>query len=216
MSDASSPRSFVLASNNAHKLREFTALLAPHGIAARAAPAGYACAETGDTFAENALQKARAVQVALAEAGEPPAWILADDSGLEVDALDGAPGVRSARYAAPVGPGGDQDAANRHALLQALRDVAPERRAARFVCVLAAVPPQGTVAPLEVRGELAGHIAGEERGTQGFGYDACFVPHDARGHALGGTLGELGPAIKDSVSHRARALLALLGQLRAR
>lgn len=216
------PQRFVLASGNAHKLREFTALLAPHGIAAASAPAGYACEENGETFADNALKKAEAVRATLARRGEPPAWVLADDSGLAVDALGGAPGVRSARYAAPVPAGGDQDAANRAALAHALRAIgpsaarAPAGYAARFVCALAALAPDPNVAPLQVRAELEGYVSPEERGTQGFGYDRMFVPQAERGEALGGTLAELGPAVKDSLSHRARALLALLQALRAR
>lgn len=203
------PTSFVLATGNPHKVANFTALLAPHGIAVRLAPEGYACEETAPTFAGNALQKARAVQAALRAAGEPPAWALADDSGLEVEALGGAPGVHSARYAPKVAPGGDQDEANRRKLVEALAGVPHGQRAARFVCALVALPPEPDAPPIEALATLAGTIAESPCGTQGFGYDALFI---AEGHRQ--TVAEVGPAVKDAISHRAQALLALLGALR--
>lgn len=214
MSATSAPQQFVLASGNAHKLREFTALLAPHGIGVLPAPPNYQCLEDGTTFAANALLKARAVQASVAAAQRAPAWVLADDSGLEVDGLGGAPGVYSARYAAAVPAGGDQDAANRAALLGALQAAPQAARTARFVCALVALPPEPGAPPVLARGELGGHVATHERGAQGFGYDSLFVPHGEGGRALAGTLAELGPAVKDSMSHRARALVALMQSLR--
>lgn len=214
MSATQAPQQFVLASGNAHKLREFTALLAPHGIGVLPAPPGFSCVEDGTTFAANALLKARAVQASLAAAQRAPAWVLADDSGLEVSGLGGAPGVYSARYAAEVPAGGDQDAANRAALRDALLAAPKAARAARFVCALVALPPEAGAPAAQALGELVGHVVTQERGAQGFGYDSLFVPHGEDDRPLKGTLAELGPAVKDSMSHRARALETLMRSLR--
>ncbi|MBI5489268.1 MAG: RdgB/HAM1 family non-canonical purine NTP pyrophosphatase [Deltaproteobacteria bacterium] len=162
--------------------------------------------ETGATFEANAELKARAFA---AEAGLPT---LADDSGLVVDALDGRPGVHSARYAGPP----RSDRRNLEKLLAELRDVTDERRSARFVCVTAlAVPPAGQpfagAAPGEVsffRGTCEGRIIREPRGTDGFGYDPVFVPE---GLAL--TFAELPAGEKDARSHRGRAIDALRRRL---
>jgi XTP/dITP diphosphohydrolase len=145
--------------------------------------------EDGRTFKENAVKKA--VECARFT-GE---WTVADDSGLEVDALGGEPGVRSARYA-----GEDVSYENNNRkLLDALKDIPKERRTARFVCVIALAGPEGLV--FVVEGECSGMISEEHRGEHGFGYDPVFYP---TGHTK--TFAELGPEIKNQISHRSRAL----------
>ncbi len=182
----------VLASNNQGKLREIRAILDPLGIkVVPAAELGFCeeVAETGSTFAENALIKARAVCAAL---GRPA---LADDSGLAVEALDGAPGVFSARYAGE----GANDERNNAKLLGALAEVPPGQRQAAFVCVMACVRPDGS--ELTTVGRFAGAIAERPAGDGGFGYDPVFlIPGDGR------TVAQLSPQEKNAISHRARAL----------
>jgi XTP/dITP diphosphohydrolase len=153
--------------------------------------------ETGATFEENAVAKARDAFAATGLAS------VADDSGLEVDALNGMPGVLSARWA---GVHGD-DAANNALLLAQLRDVPDERRGAAFVSTSALVSDRGEVA---VRGRWPGRIAGEPRGESGFGYDPLFIPD-----GLDCSAAELTPARKDAQSHRGRALAQLVPALRA-
>jgi XTP/dITP diphosphohydrolase len=155
--------------------------------------------ETELTFQGNALLKARAIA---AHTGLPA---VADDSGLCVDALNGMPGVFSARWA---GRHGD-DEANIDLLLSQLSDVAPELRGARFVCVAAIAWPSGEEETVE--GQLTGHIIGERRGTHGFGYDPIFVPDDETR-----TTAELSPEQKDAISHRGKAFRALAERLLAR
>ena len=207
---------FVLASGNAHKLIEFRGILAPHEVMPM--PAGVILPEEGtESFAENARGKALALARALraaepsddggtvAGAGERP-WCIADDSGLEVEALGWAPGVISARYASVDGPGAD--AANVARLLRELAGLAgPLARRARFVCSLCAVAPDGTEHAVE--GRWWGAIADSPRGYGGFGYDPVFVPD---GSEL--TVAEWPATEKDKASHRARAGLALLEMLR--
>ncbi len=154
--------------------------------------------ESGNTFRENALLKAKA----LADLTGLPA--LADDSGLEVDALGGAPGVRSARYAGEQG----NDALNISRLLEELREVPPERRTARFVCRVALCFPGGK--RLEAEGICSGSIAERPRGEKGFGYDPVFIPR-----GCDRTFAELDPGEKDALSHRGRALAALRAALAA-
>jgi XTP/dITP diphosphohydrolase len=149
--------------------------------------------ETGATFEDNALLKARE---AVRHTGLPA---VADDSGITVDALNGMPGVLSARWS---GRHGD-DAANTALLLGQLADVPPERRGAAFVCAAALVTPDGTEEVLERR--WRGAVIGEERGTNGFGYDPVFVPE-----GLDLTAAELEPAEKDARSHRGQAFAALV------
>lgn len=157
-------------------------------------------AETGSTFEENALAKARDAAAATG------LLAVADDSGLAVDALGGMPGVLSARWA---GGHGD-DAANLRLVLDQLRDVPEHRRGAAFVCVVAlAVPTGAGNAEHVVRGQWRGTLTTSPRGSNGFGYDPIFVP-DGDGR----TSAELEPAEKDAVSHRGRALRALLPALR--
>ena len=154
-------------------------------------PAMPAVEETGASFLENALLKARALS---AVSG---GWALADDSGLEVEALGGAPGVRSARYAGPEA----SDAANIARLLEALRDVGDRR--ARFRCVLALAGPSGRT--LTTEGVLEGEITLAPAGSGGFGYDPVFLVPE-----LGKTVAELAFEEKQRISHRARAAAALL------
>ncbi|MCF8034310.1 MAG: XTP/dITP diphosphatase [Desulfarculaceae bacterium] len=185
----------VLASGNPGKLAEIKALCAPMGIeVVTAASLGFTedVAETGDTFEDNARLKAVAVSQAL---GRPA---LADDSGLVVAALDGAPGVHSARFA------GEQadDAANNAKLLDALKDVAPEERGAAFVCVMLCRRPDG--AELIASGRLEGRIANQPAGQGGFGYDPVFwLPEP------GITVAQLEPGRKNAISHRGQALREL-------
>jgi len=155
--------------------------------------------EDGDTFLANAQKKARETAMA---AGLPT---LADDSGLMVDALDGAPGVYSARFA-----GEDAtDADNNQELTRRLRDVSPEARTARFRCVLALAAPDGALGPYAC-GECEGRIVPEARGDHGFGYDPLFELPER-----GATMAELSPPEKASLSHRARALKRLRAELEA-
>ncbi|TAK69013.1 MAG: RdgB/HAM1 family non-canonical purine NTP pyrophosphatase [Actinomycetota bacterium] len=199
-------RQLVLATRNAHKVAELRRILASAGVVAQlldldAVPPTPEVAETAETFAGNALLKARAV----ASATGLPA--VADDSGLCVDALHGMPGVLSARWA---GRHGD-DPANLALVLAQLVDVPDERRGARFVCAAAAVLPAGPGRPgreLLVEGELAGTIVRAGAGTGGFGYDPIFRPDgDDR------TLAALSPEAKDAISHRGKAFRALASQL---
>lgn len=190
----------VLASANAGKQREFAALLAPLGFETVLQSAlGIDCiAETGTTFEANALLKARHA----ASRASLPA--LADDSGLEVDALGGRPGVWSARYAGDAA----SDADNNARLLAELAHVPPERRAARYRCVLALVRTAEDAAPLIASGSWEGRIATRPAGSGGFGYDPLFVPE-----GLAVTAAELPAARKNVLSHRAKALAALVAQL---
>ena len=185
----------VLASGNAGKLRELTAILRPLGLTliAQSELGIDSPPETGATFLENALIKARhAARVSGMAA-------LADDSGIEVDALDGRPGVRSARFAGE----GASDADNLHKLLAELHDVPMEFRQARYRCVIAFVRRHDDPNPVVAHGTWEGRIALEPRGAGGFGYDPIFMPADARR-----TAAELDPAVKNEVSHRAQALRA--------
>ncbi len=179
----------VAATGNANKLREFREILAGYEVVS-AAEAGFHgdVEETGSTFAENALLKARAV----CKATGLPA--LADDSGLCVDALNGAPGVYSARYSG----GGDRE--NRALLLKNLNGV--ENRRAHFACCIALAFPDGREITAEGRAE--GKILHEERGTGGFGYDSLFLSDE-----LGVSFAETTEEQKNAVSHRGRALGAL-------
>jgi XTP/dITP diphosphohydrolase len=189
-----------LVTHNAHKVREIGAILEVAGIEVLGIddlPA-FEVVEDGRTFEANAEKKARAIHDWTNDAA------LADDSGLVVDVLGGAPGVDSAHYAGRVGLGREQDAANRVKLHAALAGV--EKPKARFVCVLAYLEKgKGAVF---FRGEIGGTITASERGQYGFGYDPMFVP-------LGSTrtFAEYAPHEKNEVSHRAKALSALLRHL---
>jgi XTP/dITP diphosphohydrolase len=195
---AGAPVRVVVATGNQHKLDEIRAILAAQNLDVDLRSMREfdvpEPVEDGDTFEANALIKARAC----ARSTGLPA--IADDSGLEVDVLDGAPGVFSARYAgAP-----SDDAANNTKLIANLADVAPEQRTARFVCAAALVLPDGD--EVTVRGTMEGHIVDHPRGDQGFGYDPHFVS-DADGSR---TNAELAPAEKDAISHRGAAFRALV------
>jgi XTP/dITP diphosphohydrolase len=185
----------VLATGNAGKAREIGALLGPSGIEVLSqAEFGLEPAdETGATFIENALIKARH---AAAGSGLPA---IADDSGLVVDALDGAPGIHSARYA-----GGGGDAANVARLLAALEGVPEAARSARFVCIAVFLRHAADPLPLVCHGLWEGRIATAPRGAGGFGYDPVFLP---RGETR--TAAELAPEEKNRCSHRGRAFAEL-------
>jgi XTP/dITP diphosphohydrolase len=190
-------KELILATGNAHKVEEFAELLAglPYKVQSAAICGGMpAVEETGSTFAENARLKA----AALCRAAPPGAEVLADDSGLEVDALDGAPGVYSARYAGVQA----SDEANVAKLLQALEGVPSKARSARFRCVLCRIGPEKQVEFFQ--GRCEGRIATAPRGKKGFGYDPVFVPE---GYEM--TFAQLGEAVKHQLSHRAMAVRAM-------
>ncbi len=196
------PRRWLVATGNAGKLAEIRALLEGCGLELRAQselgiePA----AEPAATFVENALIKARH---AARRSGLPA---IADDSGLAVDALDGRPGILSARFAGPRAA----DAANVAKLLEALEGVPAPARTARFHCVVVALLEPDDPAPLVAEGRWAGAIAEQPRGSFGFGYDPVFLDP-----VLGRTAAELPAAVKNEVSHRAAALRRLAAELRA-
>jgi XTP/dITP diphosphohydrolase len=190
----------ILATSNLHKVGEMRELLP--GIELDPLPAGYESpVEDGDTFAANALIKARAAHAALG------GRLIADDSGIEAEDLGGAPGIYSARYAGE----GASDEANLDKLLREV-DVANGARRARYVCVLALVEADGTERTFE--GTCEGVLLRERRGTGGFGYDPVFVP-DATGPGDGRTMSELSPAEKNEISHRGRAARLLADHLGA-
>jgi XTP/dITP diphosphohydrolase len=189
---------FVLATANPHKADEMRAVLTPLGVTLSDRPDVADVEETGATLEENALLKARALVDATGRAA------IADDTGLFVEALEGRPGVRSARYAGEAASYDD----NVTKLLDELRDVDEPRRA-RFVTVIAVAYPDGTA--FSVEGELHGVITRARAGDQGFGYDPVFVPDDESR-----TLAELTPREKNELSHRARALRALSEELERR
>ncbi|UPM49150.1 RdgB/HAM1 family non-canonical purine NTP pyrophosphatase [Synechococcus sp. A10-1-5-1] len=189
----------VIASGNAGKVREFGQLLEDLGLNTQPQPEGIEVEETGDTFAANARLKAEAVAQATGQ------WALADDSGLSVDALGGAPGVHSARYAAT-------DAARIERLLQELSAAGaqdPTSRSARFTAALALANPSGQVV-LEVEGHCPGQILTECRGAGGFGYDPVFYVPEAQL-----TFAEMPKGLKAELGHRGRAFAALRPQLQA-
>lgn len=190
----------VLASGNAGKLKEIKQLLAPSGWDVRPQSDWdiEAAAEDGLTFVENALIKARH---AAEQTGLPA---LGDDSGLVVDALDGRPGLRSARYAGESG-----SSANIEKLLGELEGVPEEERSAHFYCVMAVLRSAGDPAPLIATGRWDGRIAPAPRGDGGFGYDPVFFVPDREV-----TAAELPPVIKNAISHRGKALAHMLTLLR--
>jgi XTP/dITP diphosphohydrolase len=203
----------VLATHNRGKLPEFTRILSAAGVAVQLAglgdfPGAPDVRETGATFAENALLKARAI----ADFTGLPS--VSDDSGLCVDALNGMPGVLSARWS---GGHGD-DEGNLRLVLGQLGDVPDDRRGAHFACLAALVLPSGREHLSE--GAVHGHLIHAPRGANGFGYDPIFVPDPAElaqagldggpGSLLAGlTTAELDPAVKDRISHRGKALRSL-------
>ncbi len=192
-------RVLVLATTNTGKLREITALLSGLDwtfVSQRDLGVTTGVEEDGRTYEANALKKA----LPLAKRLRLP--VLADDSGLEVDALDGAPGVVSARFAGATATDGD----NRRLLLERLRDVPPDRRSARFRCVIAVASPSGAFRLFQ--GSVEGLIRDTETGMLGFGYDPVFELPER-----GGTFAELSEAEKNRISHRGRALAAVRDML---
>ncbi|HVQ90576.1 MAG TPA: RdgB/HAM1 family non-canonical purine NTP pyrophosphatase [Mycobacteriales bacterium] len=199
---AGAPPRLLLATRNEHKLVELRRILAPE-VAVRIVgladvPTFPELPETGATFAENALSKARD---AVRHTGLPA---VADDSGLSVDALNGMPGVLSARWSGA----GHDDGRNLRLVLEQIADLPDSRRGAAFVCAAALVTPDGT--EQVVHGQLDGALVREPRGSNGFGYDPIFLP---AGRTQ--TSAELSAADKDAISHRGLALRALVPYLRA-
>ena len=193
----SSPFKIVIASKNLGKIAEFKRILGEVGISIISDIEFPYVDESGSTFEENALLKAHAIS----RYTNLPA--LADDSGLAVDYLGGAPGIFSARWS---GVHGD-DGANIKRLLEDLNGVALENRGAKFIAVLALVRPDGE--ELLVRGELRGKIRNQPVGVNGFGYDPIFEPENSDR-----TLGEMSAAEKDAISHRSKALTELTPRIR--
>jgi XTP/dITP diphosphohydrolase len=218
----------LIATRNNHKIGEIRAILGEHFryLSLQDFLEAPPVAEDQETFAKNASKKARELAKWLqrlpnVEVRVPGtnAFVLADDSGLEVDALNGAPGVHSARFAA-LDPAGDSpagklensaDITNNAKLLRLLQDVPWEKRTARFRCVLSLVrtkPPSSALAGYLFEGVCEGRIQSQPKGRGGFGYDPLFLPH---GYSQ--TFAELGPEVKNQISHRAQALLKLRNQL---
>jgi XTP/dITP diphosphohydrolase len=195
-------RTYLLATRNSHKVREISALLARHPISVTSladlgieAIPGEDDVEVFGTFEENALAKARFYRT------HTGLDVIADDSGLCVDALDGGPGVRSRRFASDHGMGGpDQDASNNRCLVRLLQGVPEEARGAHYRCAVACVSAERT---LVVSGRVHGRIVEEERGGGGFGYDPLFLLPEH-----GKTFGELPAEVKAMISHRAEAIRA--------
>lgn len=191
----------IAATNNKYKLEEIRDILAPKGIEVSSmAEEGLdiEIEENGVTFKENALIKAREVCSLTGKAA------IADDSGLEVDALNGQPGVWSARYSGESGP--DKDKKNNQKLIEEMQKVPEEKRTARFCSVIAAVFPDGR--ELTAEGFVYGKIGYKEKGQQGFGYDPLFIID-----GCGRTMAELDPSEKNRISHRANALKAFVKKL---
>jgi len=195
------PKAILFATGNPHKLKEVGAILEPAGV--RVESLGDAAdrwpepVEDRETFIGNAELKAAYYARRI---GRP---VLADDSGLVVDALQGAPGVRSARYSGLSGPRDRVDAANNRKLLEALRGVSETDRTARFVCAMALHDGERVLARAE--GAIEGRILDAPRGSNGFGYDPLFFVVER-----GRTTAELDPADKNAISHRGRAARRLL------
>jgi len=190
----------VLASRNKKKSREVTELLAPHGF--EVVPVTEFADvpevdEDGQTFAENAAKKAREVALRLKR------WVIGEDSGLRVDALNGAPGIYSARYSGP----GATDESNNRKLIEDLRDVPDDKRGAGYICSVALSDPFGTI-QVACEGTCRGRILTEANGAGGFGYDPYFLIPE---YHL--TFGQLSSVVKHRLSHRARAFSIFIPQL---
>jgi XTP/dITP diphosphohydrolase len=190
-------RVLVLATRNPHKVREFRRLLKPFSIDVEPLAEGIELPpETGETFVDNALPKARAAAAATGRAA------IADDSGIEAQALGGEPGVRSARYAG-------ERASDEENLLKLMRE-APVGSPLRYVCALVYVDPRSGVERVFI-GDSRGRMAAERRGSRGFGYDPAFIPELDGDHR---TMAELSDDEKDAISHRGNAARALGDWLR--
>ncbi len=189
-----------IATGNPGKLREFRELLTPLGIEVLSMEdlGKIEIIEDGDTFEANAIKKAQTIANMTGEA------VLADDSGIAVDHLDGAPGVYSARYAGVDGDG--QDDANNAKLLEVMRDVPQDQRQARFVCALALCRPEHE--PVTFRATFEGSVGYEHKGENGFGYDSLFVVQGDTRHSA-----ELSRDEKNAISHRGKALRLLMDWL---
>jgi XTP/dITP diphosphohydrolase len=217
----------IIATRNAHKVGEIRAILGPdfRYLTLRDLPPTPAVVEDAETFAGNATKKA--VELARFLAANPvpaldgDAYVLADDSGLEVDALNGAPGVHSARFAAldTGAEGNSADADNNAKLMRLMRDIPAEKRSARFRCVIALTPvPQPSaqttspvcaadeceIATTIFDGACEGELSAQPSGARGFGYDPLFVPN-----GFAQSFAELGEEVKNGISHRAKALQKL-------
>jgi XTP/dITP diphosphohydrolase len=202
MNSTANIRDLVIGTHNRKKGLELAELLAPWGfcvVTLDGVPGAIEIVEDGDSFAANAALKATQ------QAKHLGRWVLADDSGLEVDALGGAPGIYSARFAGP----NATDADNNRYLLEKLGDLPRERRAARYVCHVTVADPTGAVRA-ESHDNCRGRIRFVLAGTNGFGYDPYFEVVEYHR-----TFGELGPTVKRMLSHRSRALRAILPQLLA-
>ncbi len=193
----------VAATKNRHKIKEIEAITKEFGMSIiprdEAGVPDVEIIEDGSTFEENSYKKAYEVMKLCGKT------TIADDSGLEVDCLGGAPGVYSARFA---GEDGD-DKANNRKLTGLLKDIPYEDRTGRFVSVITMVSPDGDA--VVARGEIEGHIVLEEKGSNGFGYDPLFVPE-----GYDSTFGEIDTEIKNRISHRAKALSRLREKLKAK
>ena len=209
----------LIATRNAHKVAEIRAILGAEFryLTLHDFPGAPTVVEDADTFAGNAAKKATELARWLADSpramlNAQPTFILADDSGLEVDALNGAPGVHSARFAARDRSGGNSpDADNNAKLLRLLTDVPPEQRTARFRCVIALVEinrPAASGQRQFFNGSCAGRLDVAPRGVGGFGYDPLFVPD-----GCAQSFAELGDDVKNRLSHRAQALAQLRAAL---
>jgi XTP/dITP diphosphohydrolase len=189
----------VISTGNPNKLKEIQSLLRDFPLQVKTKDQvgldKIEIEETGTTFEENALLKAKGIQ------RYTQTMVLADDSGITVDALDGAPGVYSARYGGEEG----NDRKNNQKLLEALKDLPEEERKAAFVCVIVVVLPDGKI--LKAKGITRGTVGFEEKGQGGFGYDPLFILPDGK------TMAELTPAEKNAVSHRGKALRAIKERL---
>ena len=193
----------IFATGNKDKLKEIRAIMEGLDyeiLSMKEAGIDIEIEENGTTFQENALIKARAIAALL-----PEDIILADDSGLEIDYLNGEPGVYSARY---MGEDTSYDIKNQN-LIDRLEGVPKEQRTARFVCAIAAVLPDGRV--LQTRGTIEGYIGWESAGTNGFGYDPIFYVDD-----YGCSTAQLSPEQKNEISHRGKALRAMRQELEKR
>lgn len=190
----------VLASRNQKKSREIRDLLTPVGIELRSVadfPEAHEVEETGTTFAENAALKATQIAKVLHQ------WTIGEDSGLRVDALQGAPGVYSARYSGP----GATDERNNAKLMENLSTIRSEDRGAEYVCHVAVADPTGQI-QLSFESTCRGRMIDQARGHNGFGYDPYFLVRE-----LHRTFGELSPLVKQQISHRARAFRRLIPDL---
>lgn len=190
----------VIGTHNQKKGEELAAMLAPYGLRVATLaefPTAIEVVEDGDTFAANARLKATQQAIHLGQ------WVLTDDSGIEVDALDGAPGIYSARFAGAEA----NDQANNDLLLKKLAGLSYERRGARYYCHVSLADPEGTIRA-ESSGICRGVIRTEPSGANGFGYDPLFEIRE-----LHRTFGELGPHVKQMLSHRSRAMRAIVPEV---